>query len=48
MVTTSHHVLVNMADFEDDLTIEGHVVAAKRHQYDDDTSSGESDGTSGT
>ena len=48
MVTTSNHVLVNMADFGDDLEIEGDVLAAKRHREDDDTTGGESDGTSRT
>ena len=48
MVTTSHHVSVNMADFGDDPEIEGDVLAAKRSHGDDDTSGGESDGTSGT
>ena len=48
MVTTSNQVLVNMADFGDDLEIEGDVLAAKRSNEDDDTSGGESDGTSGT
>ena len=48
MVTTSNHVLVNMADFGDDLEIEGDVLAAKRSHEDDDTSGGESDGSSGT
>ena len=48
MVTTSNHVLVNMADFGDDLEIERDVLAAKRCHEDDDTSGGESDGTSGT
>ena len=43
MVTTSNHVLVNMADFGDDLEIEGDVLAAKRSHEDDDTSGGESD-----
>ena len=44
MVTTSNHVLVNMADFGD-LEIEGDMLAAKRSHEDDDTSGGESDGT---
>ena len=39
------HVLVNMADFGDDLEIGGDVLAAKRSHEDDDTSV---DGTSGT
>ena len=47
MVATSNHVLVNMADFGDDLEIEGDVLAAKRTHDDDDTSGGESDRTSG-
>ena len=34
--------------FGDDLEIEGDVLAAKRSQEDEDTSGGESDGTSGT
>ena len=37
-----------MADFGDDLEIEGDVLAATRSHEDDDTSGGESDGTSGT
>ena len=48
MLTTSFHVLVNMADFGDDLEIERDVLAAKRSHEDDDTFGGESDGTSGT
>ena len=48
MVTTSNHVLVNMADFGDDLDFERDVLGAKRSCEDDDTSGGESDGTSGT
>ena len=40
--------MMNMADFGDDLEIEGDVLAAKESHEDDDTSSGESDGTSGT
>ena len=48
MVTTSNHVLVNMADFGDDLEIEGDVLAARRSHEDDDTSGGESGETSGT
>ena len=48
MVTTSDHVLVNMADFGGDLVIEGDVLAAKRSDEDDDTTGGESDGTFGT
>ena len=48
MVTTSNHVLVNIAVFGDGLEIEGYVLAAKRSHEDDDTSSGERDGTSGT
>ena len=48
MVTTSNHVLVNMADSGDDLEIEEHVVAAKRSHEDEDTCGGESGGTSGT
>ena len=47
MVTTSNRVFVNMADFGDDLEIEGVVLAAKR-SHDDDTSGDESDRTSGT
>ena len=46
MVTTSKHVLVNIADFGD-LEIEGDVFAAKR-SHDDDTLGGESDGVCGT
>ena len=41
MVTTSNHVLVNMADFGNDLEIESDVLAAKRSHDDDDTSDGE-------
>ena len=41
MVTTSNHVLVNMADFGNDLEVEGNVLAAKRSHDDDDTSDGE-------
>ena len=37
-----------MADFGDDLEIEGDVLASKRSHEDDDKSDGESDGTSGT
>ena len=48
MVSTSNHVLVNMPDFGNDLEIEGDVLAAKRCHEDDDTSGGESDGTSVT
>ena len=40
MVTTSNHVLVNVADFGDDLEIEGDVLAAKRSHEDDDSTSG--------
>ena len=40
MVTTSSHVLANMAEFGDDLEIEGYVLAAKRSHEDDDTSGG--------
>ena len=47
MVTTSNYVLVNMVDFGDDLEIEGDVLVAKRSHQDNDTSSCESDGTSG-
>ena len=47
MVTTSNQLLMNMADFVDDLEIEGNVLDAKRSHEDDDTSGGESDGTSG-
>ena len=43
MVTTSNHVLVNMADVGDDLDIEGDVLRAKRCHEDNDTSGGESD-----
>ena len=48
MVTTSNHVLVNMADSGDDLEIAEHVLAAKRSHEDEDTYGGESGGTSGT
>ena len=48
MVTTSNHVLVNMADSGDDLEIEEHVLAAKWSHEDEDTYGGESGGTSGT
>ena len=48
MVTTSNHVLVNMADFGNDLEIESDVLAAKRSHDGDDTSDGERNGTSGT
>ena len=37
MVTTSNHVLVNMADFVDDHQIEGDVLSAKRSHEEDDT-----------
>ena len=46
MVTTSNHVPVNMADVGDDLEIEGAVLAVTRSRDDDDTSGGESNGTS--
>ena len=48
IVTLSKHVLVNMANFGDDLEIEGDILAVKRSHDDDDTSGGASDGTSGT
>ena len=48
MVTTSNHVLVNMADFGDDPEIEKDVKAAKRSQEVDETSGDESDGICGT
>ena len=38
MVTTSNHVLVNMAGFGDDLEIEGDVLDAKRSHENDGTS----------
>ena len=44
MVTTSNHVLVDMAEFGDDVEIEGDVLAAKRSHEVDDRSGGESDG----
>ena len=47
-MSASNHVLVNMADFGNDHEIEGDVLAAKRSHDDDDTSGGQSDGTSGT
>ena len=37
-----------MADFGDELEIEGEVLVAQRSHEDDDTSGGESDGTCGT
>ena len=48
MVTTSNHVLVNMAVFADVLEIEGDVLTSKQSHEDDDKSGGGSDGTSGT
>ena len=48
MVAKSNHVLVNMADFGEDLEIEEDVLLAKRSSEDDETPGGESDGTSGT
>ena len=48
MVTTSNRVSVNRTDFGDGVEIEGDVLAVKRSHEDDDASSGESDGTSGT
>ena len=48
LVTTSNHVLVNMADFVDDLELEGDVLAAKRSHEDEDTFGGKSDGALGT
>ena len=48
-VKTPNLVLVTMTDFGDDhLEFEGDVFAGKRSHEDEDTSSGESDGTSGT
>ena len=38
MVTTSGHVLMNMAGFGNDREIEGDVLVAKRSHDDDDTS----------
>ena len=46
-VTTSNHVMVNMADFLDGLGI-GNVLAVKRSHEDDDTSGDDGHGTSGT
>ena len=48
MVTTSNRVLVNTADFGEDLEVERDVLAAKRSHQNDDNTGGESDGTSGT